>query len=176
MNNNVKNFIIFAVGAAIGSAVTWNIAKARHKADLEEVRTYYREKYNKPEDGESDTERVMKNLEETKKVISEYRAYAKQYESNEEDEEEMEPYVITPDEFSDSEYETVSLTYYADGILTDDNDVIIEDIESCVGSESLDHFGEYEEDSVFVRNDEKEIDYEILRDLRKYRDVYGDYE
>lgn len=32
----------------------------------------------------------------------------------------------------------------------------------------LNHFGEYEKDSVFVRSDPKRCDYEILRDLRSY--------
>lgn len=72
------------------------------------------------------------------------------------------PYVIKPEEFGNGDYETVSLTYYADGILTDDFDNPIEDIDYYVGEESLDHFGEYEDDSVFVRNDNLKTDFEIL--------------
>ena len=60
-----------------------------------------------------------------------------------------EPYVISPDEFSENnEYETESLTYYSDGVLTDEYDNPIEDIERLVGSDALTHFGEYEDDSV----------------------------
>ena len=51
-------------------------------------------------------------------------------------------------------------------------DNIIEDVEGTVGTDSLTHFGEYEDDSVFVRNDEKQIDYEILLDSDKYYDKY----
>lgn len=36
------------------------------------------------------------------------------------------------------------------------------------------HFGEYEEDAVFVRNDAKKCDYEILKDLRRFCDVLED--
>ena len=82
------------------------------------------------------------------------------------------PYVIPPEEYDENDYETESLTYYADGVLTDMYDNIIEDVEDTVGTDSLTHFGEYEDDSVFVRNDERQIDYEILLDSDKYYDKY----
>ena len=56
-------------------------------------------------------------------------------------------------------------------MLTDENDEIIEDVEETVGFESLNHFGEYEDDSVFVRNDARKCDYEILLDQRTYSEV-----
>ena len=61
----------------------------------------------------------------------------------------------------------------ADGVLADDMDEIIEDVDEVVGEDSLNHFGEFEEDSVYVRNDERKCDYEILRDNRNYADVVG---
>ncbi len=77
------------------------------------------------------------------------------------------PYVISPDEFEG--YTPISLTYFADGVLADEYGVIVDDVEEIVG-DALNHFGEYEEDSVFVRNDDKRCDYEILRDERKYEE------
>lgn len=115
-----------------------------------------------------------------------YTNYSKPDISEEEDEEEEilpppadvnndpqdKPYVISPDEFGEfDDYGTISLTYYADGILTDDADEPIEDVEGVVGAESLNHFGDYEDDSVFVRNDRLKSDYEILLDQRRYSDV-----
>jgi len=80
------------------------------------------------------------------------------------------PYVISPDEFDELEgYTPISLTYFADGVLTDEHGVIVDDVEEIVG-DALNHFGEYEEDSVFVRNDAKRCDYEILRDERTYEE------
>lgn len=85
------------------------------------------------------------------------------------------PYIIPPDEFGDREdYETCSLTWYADGVLTDENDCEIPNVEETIGRESLNHFGEYEEDAVYVRNDARRCDYEILFDQRNYTDVLGD--
>lgn len=81
------------------------------------------------------------------------------------------PYVISPDEFGEKDgYENVTLTYYADGVLTDYFDNVISNIDEVVGFDSLDHFGEYEDDAVFVRNEKMETDYEILRDLRDFNE------
>lgn len=81
------------------------------------------------------------------------------------------PYVISPDEFGEKDgYENVTLTYYADGVLTDYFDNVISNVDEVVGFDSLDHFGEYDEDAVFVRNEKMETDYEILRDLRDFNE------
>ncbi len=84
------------------------------------------------------------------------------------------PYVISPDELGDEQYEICVLTYYADGVLTNDWDEVIEDIEGTVGKESLKTFGKYEDDAVYVRNDELELDYEINKDTRRYVDIGPD--
>ena len=55
-------------------------------------------------------------------------------------------------------------------VFADDNDDVIDDIEGTVGIDSLTHFGEYEDDAVFVRNDELKCYYEILLDHRNYND------
>ena len=77
--------------------------------------------------------------------------------------------MISPDEFGEFEdYRTINLSYYADEVLADEDDNIIEDIEGTVGEESLSHFGEYDDDAVHVRNDRIKCDYEILLDERFY--------
>lgn len=78
------------------------------------------------------------------------------------------PYVISPDEFDELDgYTPISLTYFADGVLADENGVIVDDVEEIVG-DGLNHFGEYDDDAVYVRNDAKRCDYEILKDEREY--------
>lgn len=82
--------------------------------------------------------------------------------------------MISPNELDEyDDYETISLTLYADGTLTDDNDEVLseDEIEEIIGKDSLNHFGEYEEDSVFVRNDARKCDYEILKSLEDYAEV-----
>ena len=70
--------------------------------------------------------------------------------------------VISPRELNDSDYETITLKYYDDDILTDDRDEIIDDPVGIVGDDFKKHFGEYEDDCVYVRNDNLDVDYEIL--------------
>ena len=81
------------------------------------------------------------------------------------------PHVIPPEEFGEKDgYDTITLVYFADGVLTDDDNHPVDDV-GIVGEDSLTHFGEYEDDSVFVRNDGLKCDFEILYDMRRYSDV-----
>lgn len=82
------------------------------------------------------------------------------------------PYIIPPEMFDEEpDYDAVTLTYYNDGVVADMWDEKVDDVDDTIGSDSLNHFGEYEEDSVFVRNDNLKTDYEILRDYRNYSDI-----
>lgn len=80
------------------------------------------------------------------------------------------PYVISPAEFGDNDYEEIELTYYADGVLTEGKHVL-DDPDDILGPEALESFGEYEEDAVYVRNDARRCDYVVLKDLRKFTDL-----
>ena len=75
------------------------------------------------------------------------------------------PYVITTRDFVHTKryYDKITLLYYEDdGTLATESDNMIEDIDVAIGDSSLDHFGEYEEDAVYVRNDRLSTDYEVL--------------
>ena len=189
MNNKLKYVFMFAAGVAVGSVATWKYAKETYKKIAEEeidsMRETFRELKQKLKnefedyiDGEAPNQEV-----DTEKK-TEYDKYSKIYSSSNEKEKESEvenimdkkPYVITPEEFDEfDEYEKVSLTYYSgDNVLAESiSDDIIdeEDIDDVVGSDFATHFGEYEDDSVFVRNDKRQIDYEILMDEGSYRDL-----
>lgn len=78
------------------------------------------------------------------------------------------PYVISPEEFGDiKEFSSQALDYFADGVLADGWGVEL-DIEETIGEDALDHFGDYVDDIVYVRNERTEIDYEVTRDPRTY--------
>lgn len=82
------------------------------------------------------------------------------------------PYVITPGDFGDGnfDHELHCLTYYSDGILANDWWVTF-DIDETIGQDSLEHFGDHAEDIVHVRNERLKADYEVVRDYRNYADV-----
>lgn len=84
------------------------------------------------------------------------------------------PEIISLEVFgSEEDYDELSLTYYADGTLTDDADRIMDDaeIENTIGRESLRYFVEHENDALYVRNDRLKADYEIVLDPRSYGEV-----
>lgn len=85
------------------------------------------------------------------------------------------PYVVSPDEFGDADnYEIITLNYYADGVVADDWNDPIEDIGATIGEDFASHYGEYEEDVVYVRNDRLKVEYEILRSNLRYEDMAKD--
>ena len=181
MNSSIKNLFIFAVGATIGSAVTWKLVKDKYEslANEEIASAYEHMKHSKniplfsdgnSEDSETDSHVTLDKLREYKAIVDKYAAALVEEEVNDVEK----PYVIKPEEFGEIlEYESISLTYYADGVLADEYDEVIDDVDEIVGEESLTTFGQYEDSAVFVRNDARKTDYEILLDLRNYSDVVG---
>lgn len=82
------------------------------------------------------------------------------------------PYVIDPTEYGEfSEYEQRELTYYKDGIICENDTDMIDQYGIFGDLDVGDHFGEYENDRVFVRDDRRQVDYEILRDERTFMEV-----
>lgn len=82
------------------------------------------------------------------------------------------PYIISPDDFAiDNEYTIVNLNYYIDGVLTDEDDHIVENVDDVVGLENLNHMGEYEDDALHIRNENYKCEYEILLSRRFYHDT-----
>lgn len=185
MNKGLIFTCAFSIGAAIGSVVTWKIVKDKYeqiaREEIKEVRAYYSEKSESndipEEDNTPDPTASVSPEPVSADIRMEYSSIASKYSTDEGGDKPMsrrEPYVISPAEFGeDDNYETITLIYYNDGVLADHDGNRIEDIESCIGYESLNHFGEYEDDSVYVRNDDTMMDYEVLLDETNYADLDG---
>lgn len=174
MKSILSSTIVFSLGAAVGATAAWMFLKNKYeqqaREEIEAVREYYSNKTEKVvEENEDDSNTEPEEVEE-------YYALAQEYSGSDEkggsEDMRKKPYVISPDEYGELEdYDVESLVYYADGVLADNNNEPIDNIANLVGTESLTHFGEYEDDSVFVRNDRLKCDYEILKDYQKYSDV-----
>lgn len=202
MNIKAMRLAIFALGMSIGSCVTFIFTRNTYKTKYEKIAQKEIESvkevfsYKKSDDDKNTT--VKSEAEKSneadaaanhnyKKIASKYD-YTKYSNPNDDAQKSEEkkreddllnmndvPYVISPEDFGEFEdYEEISLVHYADGVLTDDMEEPIEDIEGTVGSDYFEHFGEYEEDSVYIRNDRLKCDYEILRDLSNYSEDDGD--
>ena len=203
MKHTLSNVLIFTVGAAIGSAVTYHLVKSKYEREIEELvddfaqhrEPVYRGLEDSDEAARIEQDDVMDDdLEEEPMELTHadysnmiaqmgYRNYSdveptlmpvkKNDIPVEEDDTESAARVITPNEFGEVDYKIVELTYWADGVLTDNKNKRIQDVEALIGK-TLARFGEYEPDALHVRNDEKKIDFEIMRDLKRYSDFFDD--
>lgn len=185
MKGTLSNVLIFTVGAAIGSAVTWKILKTKYEQLMQEEIESVKESLSllTDENGEDTSETTEPERESVrvpaKPDLREYKAKVAQYrseiESNDDPDDEPVPivYVINPDVFGEDDYETEFLTLYADDVLADDSDNPVSDVVGRVGRDFYNHFGTYEEDTVCVRNEELHTDFEISRDDRRYKDLYS---
>lgn len=194
-----KGLCIFAAGALAGAAVAAKVVRDKYQQEAEEeiaeMRDYYRELRKNAktpdedkmleEDENSKEEKEVKE-ENTKneynKIVENYTNYT-QYNDTEtkehkkEEKEERtnyEPFIIDAEEFGeDPGYDTATLTYYKDKVLTDDLDDVID--YSVAGEENLKIFDEYPDcKAIYVRDDIYMVDYEIIRDPYQY-DEYDDF-
>ena len=188
----MKNLLYFVTGAAIGSVVTWKLIEKKYKdladEEIESVKeTFKNRKQIKINDKET-SEKFITKYKDSKDKIEDIVSNEKyNIENKEEVDDECDytidvnegvefvnPHIITPEEFGEyNEYKIKTLIYYADNVLTDedDNPITSLEMEEMIGVDSLDHFGEYEDDSVYVRDENNEIDYEILRSEKMFSEI-----
>lgn len=189
----MKGLLIFAAGLAVGAVAgalaVKNKVLADAKAEIEEVREYYRSARGKVNSENVEEVKEVKEVEKkeyelkdiqikdepkTEKEHTNYSQITKMYISKDEYQTPMydDPFVIDPSEFGENpEYDTETLTYFADGVLVDDVDDVIEEPDIVVGLENLKVFEEFGATSVYVRNDIYKTDYEIIRDDWNYSDL-----
>lgn len=183
----INNLISFLVGGVVGAGISWIVLKKYYddisREKIESVKSVYKKKYegDEPDKEESPKDYEKPDLKEYAKMIQE-NSYS---EENKEDYDNAEQVMhdfteaiqkkniklISPDEFGEEEnYGKETLYLYSDGVLADENDIIT-DIGQICGQDALGHFGDYEDDALFVRNDRYKCDYEILKDYRTYEEV-----
>ena len=192
------NFAMFMAGVTVGSAATWLCVKRYYEQiaqeEIDSVKAVFAERkpdFNAKNNNEKDEQSENQHKADIAKLkpdlvnyaaklqkegYTNYTEHSQKNNATEKDESMPDkPYIISPDEFGNSDnYTQISLTYYAkDRVLADDEDEIVEEVDDTVGDDFADHFGDYEDDSVFVRNDRLRCDFEILKDNRSYREVTG---
>ena len=187
MSNKTVCIVSLAVGALIGSAAAWIFAKKYYekisKDEIDSVKKEFSKMRNASIETSDHEEKNndISSLRDTSDKIEPYN-YTDHSKKEEQDisvkevQNVNDPYVISPDEYGEyMDYEQVSLTYFRDGVLADEDTLeVIDDIAGTVGEDFADHFGEYEDDSVHIRNDVTRCEYEILADLRSYSDALSE--
>lgn len=197
MNKGVIGAVAFIFGAAAGSLVTWKLVEKKYMDFADEEIKSVKEAYSKKmvdrnremkdsyiskviHDESAEPEIYDKEYRANSSLVMgykssedrpDYTAYSatKQEEPVEKSVPSEKPYIISAKEFGElDDYNLIELTYYSNGVLTDDGDEPIENPEKFVGTDFESHFGEYDDEYVYVRNDEHMCDYRILRDSGEY--------
>ena len=194
MNDKLSSVIIFCGGVFIGGFLTWDFFKTKYEKIADEEIASVKETFDHREprpDKNYKVEEALKGNDEyinvspgvAERIIkiidsNGYRNYSNTAIETDKkggtaDMELKQPYVITPEQYEDNvDYTKVSLTWYNDEVLEDDWGNVL-DPDDVIGSDALKTFGQYEKDSVFVRDDDEQIDYEVLLDTRSYKETYG---
>ena len=77
----------------------------------------------------------------------------------------VEPYIISAQQFAtDGILEKVTLTYYINADLVCEEDELVDDPNSIIGYDFMNHFHDDEEGVVYVRNEKLGTDYEVILD------------
>lgn len=193
-----QNYIlIFVSGIAVGGLSAWAYTKSYYKKVTEDKLEIIRNHYKKKQENmvEISTEHLRCWPPEEQVTISnageeemtDYIQKAVDYLSNspidyshietgvlpKEKIVEDTPYEISSDEFGEfDDYECITLTYFLDEVLVDDQYQILDEPFELVGDISLiEHdIGEFAEDCIYIRNDAKRCDFEIIYALETYKD------
>ena len=194
MNTTLSKILIFAAGAAIGSAVTYKLIHKQFKDEYEQklakdsasIKEAFSDANFREVTEAIDKINEIEHVTAPKPTDVKTLVHDLNYILDEEPSEVIitkkgktmddvePPCVIDPQEFAEyADYDNINLYYYTDDILADDMDNVVDDVEDIVGSYALTTFGMYEDEAVHVRNDRKKCYYEILRCDCAYSEKYG---
>lgn len=197
MNSKLQNLIFFVTGVTIGSVATKIVLDKKYNKiideKVEEETRSIKEVFERDKEKFEEMKRDLKenyreeNRQQVKEYVNKVTSYGyssdvsnvtNRYKTYNDDTE-----IISSADSMDeayNNYEHESLSYYADGVLatTNGDEMITEqEADQTIGRDIFynlrDHFGEYPDDpdTVYVRNDENQIIYEIFRDSRTYMEV-----
>lgn len=185
-----------AIGAGAAWYLTKREYESRTDEEIESVRTALEKKWEKkfeeldnkadekevPETNIKDGDVAIEKEEPAQEPIrinnpmdkpdlKDYRSYY-EYRTGSEERRSLEPEMIDEQDFGDNpDYRKITIVHTADGYLLDEDEEPIDDESGIVGftSEEIeDQFIETGEDTVYIRNDDRETYYEVLRSERFY--------
>lgn len=174
--NALRYFAAFTLGAAVASIVTYKLVDAKYEKIIQEEIESVKDSLSKnsrvdiseKEDENTEfTHSEPEEKEEYEQMIDEkYDTMSKQTDIPREN-----PYEIMEEDYGELyDYNTVSLTYYKDDILADEMDnPVDDDIKNSLMDiiKNTDQF-----DTLYIRSDARECDYEIYFDKDKWSDTY----
>lgn len=187
---NAKTIVAFILGAAAGVASSMLYFKTKYEqkadAEIQEIRDLYAKKTEteeKKEDVPVTSHQVSKadDLHVTARRVSEYTKYIPKTETDQTEEPKdgihveridfapmknpnpPKPYLIDSSDYGqDDNFDPLCWEWYTDGILANENDEIVDDIQEWIG-DGLKVFAETEDNLFWVRNEKYGVDIEVAR-------------
>ena len=201
MNKGVIGSISLLVGGGMGFLIGYKVTKKKYRKiadeEVESVKKALEEYYRNPSDKRQAkpteaTEKKEATLPVTTKDSIDYSTfkgdnekvaysnYVNKYKSKEEKPATNKTnntniYIISSDDFASGEYDVETLNYYADGVLADDDDNIIQNVKSIIGDVDLSSILFSDEQTAYIRNDIHQLDYEILYNDMNYTSINPGY-
>ena len=183
----LSHVIAFVAGAAVGYfAANYLLKNKYEKRFQQEVSsTIEAFKSNKKDDEVTHKDEKLKTVSD-EVVVDDIKEYAKNIgkhdysevkdekpsEESEDNIDHTKPYVITEEEVDAyMNYSITQWNYYADGVLTDENNEVVEDVSTTIGKEAFEYLKKTSESAIYVRNDLLELDYEILKNEMTYAEL-----
>lgn len=176
---------LMLLSAALGSATTYFALQKKHKEELDEVQEFYREFYEKlyeaklataPEEKLEHSDTETEQEEEAEEPVSEEPIdISAAVTSSPKDRICDTIYTIDPDQYGEMEghgWTNERYVYYAgsecfvdseSGCLVDEDDVM-----EATDDMATDHFGDFEEDAAYFRNEQTKTDIVIYLDPGTY--------
>lgn len=193
MKKEFTYFVIFAIGAAVGSVASMKYFKTKYERiadeEIESVKKSItqliknsdilnKKTDSNPKNNSNGASDNTKGKETLNKVVNklDYTSFSKSVSQEEAKDDKPEgdlPYIIPPEQVGEDDYECNTYTLYSDGVLTDElNDVVEEeDLAYLIGSRDVfKHIDDYGNGAVYVRNDFLGTDFEIIRCLEAYNE------
>lgn len=189
----LSHVIAFVAGAAVGYFAANYLLKDKYEKRFQQEvsSTIEAFKSNKNDEYKKDDEVTYNNKKfkavSDEVVVADIKEYAKNIgkhdysevkddksseENKDDDIDHTKPYVITEEEVDAyMNYSITQWNYYADGVLTDENNEVVEDVSTTIGKEAFEHLKKTSESAIYVRNDLLELDYEILKNEMTYAEL-----
>lgn len=170
----LRTIIFGVVGFAAGFGLATFLTKTKYEdmanEEIQAMRDYVKKKTGEEPEGKDKKAQVEKHKEDMKKFEEERINYATASERGKEvafvsDADRMKPYRIPEEDFvvDDEEFDKVSLEYYTESELLYEGDEVVSNVEETVGQDCLNLLHGFDDDTIYVRNEKFNIDYEVIK-------------
>lgn len=180
VNRGLSAFCSFLVGAGLGTALAWSFAKTKYEKIADEEIESMKKVLLKDKEKDNTNSEKKKNISKVDEIVNKegYKGqstnYATVYNEKKTLKNDVESYIhpIPSDEFGlEEEYDVITLIHLVDGVLIDDMDAEVGNIEEKIGADFAKYFEETNGDTIYFKNDKYKAYYEIVQDNRSFDQV-----